>query len=116
MKITQEDVGRARGAVALDLLRSGAAVDIYNLSVRLCEPGEVEIIVWSAWGLGQAPEGSEKEEATVGARKFEGLVEAWAGLQRLVADRKCTVLLGHDYGKGAVVLGRLSDDGTFVRQ
>lgn len=116
MKITEDDIDSPRGDLALDLLRSGTSITIEDLSLRLAGPGEVEVTVWSAWGIGRAPEGAEAEEARTGARNFAILVEAWTGLRSLVAGCRQTVLLGYDYGSGSVVLGRLSDDGKYTRE
>lgn len=115
MRITEDDINSPRGDLALDLLRSGTSVRVDDLSLRLAGPGEMEVVVWSGWRIGQAPEGAEEEEAVNGALRFASLVETWADLRSLVAGFRRTVLLGYDYGSGSVVLGRLSDDGKYTR-
>jgi hypothetical protein len=115
VKITESDVDSPRGELALDLLRSGSSISIERFSVRIPQPGEAEVIVWSEWGIAQAPDGAEEKSARDGARQFEELVHAWPDLRALLAGLRRTFLLGYDYGNGSVVLGRLSDDGRYTR-
>jgi hypothetical protein len=108
-----DDITSPRGELALQLLRQGRSIAIEDLSLRLSGPGELEVVVWSQWGIDEAPDGAEANAAISGARRFAHLLEVWSELRSAIAGLRRTVLLGYDYGNGAVILGRVGNDGTY---
>jgi hypothetical protein len=116
VKITLDDIESPRGELALERFASGGWIYVADLrlSVSLERSGEVEVIVWSEWDMDNAPEGADEEAASRVARNFGTLCQTWARLGALVAGCKRTVELRWDYGGGAIVLGRLSDDGEYT--
>lgn len=114
VRIDYDSLDSPRSLVALERFRAGGSLTIDGLGLTVDMSEGLKVTVWTAWVLGQAPDGSHEKEIRSGVQRYKTLVERWPGFRSAIADRRPTFELCLDYGNGSICLGRLDNDGSYV--